>query len=149
LLAGEDVMRVKLRTLLAACCLVAILAAGMQSTHAQGVMRLGSAGTIALKSGESVEIGHLYFVAACQSILKSPPEVEILDGPPQVTASVRAEMVLPRWQNCSKSVPGGTLILTAKDIEDPSFSHLTIRVLYKTKDGDRKWSEVLNLQLLP
>jgi hypothetical protein len=142
-------MRVKSRALPAACCLVAALVNGIRSTHAQGVMQLGGAGTIALKSGESVEVGQLYFVAACRSILKSPPEVEVLDGPAQVSASVKDGMVMPRWQNCSKSVAGGTLVLTAKEIEDPSFSHLTIRVIYKTKDGDRKWSRVLNLQLLP
>jgi hypothetical protein len=58
-------------------------------------------------------------------------------------------MVLPRWQSCAKRVSGGTLVLTAKDVEDPSFSTLTVRVTYKTLDGDRKFSEVLNLQLIP
>jgi hypothetical protein len=112
-------------------------------------MGLVTSPTIALKSGESVEVGLLYWVAACRSLLKSPPEVEIIDGPSQVTASVKEIMILPRWQNCSKPVSGGTIVLTAKEIEDPSFSRLTLRVTYRTRDGDRKQGEVYNLQLIP
>jgi hypothetical protein len=58
-------------------------------------------------------------------------------------------MVLPRGQSCSKKVSGGVLAITAKEIEDPSFTRLTIRVNYKTKDGDRKYGHVFNLQLVP
>ena len=52
--------------------------------------------TIALKSGETDQLTDLYFVSNCKSILKSAPEVEILDGPPGVTVSVKEDMVLPR-----------------------------------------------------
>jgi len=142
-------MRVKTQMWFIVSCVALSLSMSNLSAHAQGVMRLGNAATIALKSGESVEVGNLYWVTGCRSILKSPPEVEIVDGPSQVAASVKEAMVLPRWQNCSSRVSGGTLVLTAKDIEDPSFSTLTVRVTYKTRDGDRKFSEILNLQLLP
>jgi len=40
-------------------------------------------------------------------------------------------------------------VLTAKDVEDPSYTPLTLRVTYKTKDGERKFSQVFNLSLLP
>jgi hypothetical protein len=82
-------------------------------------------------------------------LLKSTPEVEVLDGPPQVSATIREAMVLPRRQGCARKVSGGMLSITAKEIDDPSFTHLTLRVSYKTKDGDRKFSHVLNLQLIP
>jgi len=142
-------MRVKSNAFLAVACLILASLFGNASTHAQGVMRLANAGTIALKSGESTEVGNLYFIADCRSILKSPPEVEILDGPPQVTAAIKEAKVLPRAQNCATPVAGGILVLSAKEIEDPSFSRITIRLTYKTRDGDRKWSQVFNLQLLP
>ena len=53
-----------------------LLGAGAQ---AQNVKRVQ---TIALKSGESADLGSVYSVVNCKSILKSAPEVEILDGPP-------------------------------------------------------------------
>jgi len=105
--------------------------------------------TYSLKSGESVDLFDIFYVIACRSLLKSTPEVEIVEGPPQVSASVKEGMVLPRGGNCSQKVPGGTLVLTAKEIEDPSFSRLTVRILYKTRDGDRRLSHVFNLQLVP
>jgi hypothetical protein len=105
--------------------------------------------TIALRSGESTELTKLYYVENCTSMLKSIPEAEIIDGPPAVTVSVREDMVLPRAQGCAKPVKGGTLVMSAKDIEDPSYTPVTVRITYKTRDGDRKLSLVINLSLVP
>ena len=105
--------------------------------------------TIALKSGETDQLTDLYFVSNCKSILKSAPEVEILDGPPGVTVSVKEDMVLPRTQNCARPVKGGRLVITAGDIEEPSFGELTVRIIFHTRDGDRKNSVVYNISLFP
>jgi hypothetical protein len=105
--------------------------------------------TIALRSGESAELGATYWVVNCRSILKSTPEVEILDGPPGVSVGIKAAMVTPRAQRCPKPVAGGTLVITAGDIEDPSYTTLTIRIIYRGRDGDRKPSQVYNISLLP
>jgi hypothetical protein len=120
---------------------------------------LGSAGAqaqqikipIALKSGESIEAANLSWAPNCRSILKSVPEAEILDGPPGVTAFVKEAMVIPRPQNqnCAKPVQGGILVIAAKDIEDVSDSTLTIRITFRTRDGDRKQSLVYSLSLFP
>jgi hypothetical protein len=104
---------------------------------------------IALKSGESIEVADLAWTANCRSILKSTPEVEILDGPPGVTASVKEANVIPRAQNCAKPVQGGKLVISAKDIDDESNTTLTIRITYRTRDGDRKLSQVYSLSLFP
>jgi hypothetical protein len=105
--------------------------------------------TIALRNGESTELGELYWISNCRSLLKSTPEAEILDGPPGLSVSVKQSMVLPRYQNCPNKVPGGTLLVSAKDVEDPSLSRITVRVTYRTKDGERQRSQVFNLSLLP
>jgi hypothetical protein len=105
--------------------------------------------TIALKSGESSEVSDLYFITNCRSLLKGTPEAEVVDGPPGVSVTVKDAMVLPRQQKCANRVPGGTLIITAKDIEDPSYTPLTVRITYRTRDGDRKFSQVFNLSLIP
>jgi hypothetical protein len=58
-------------------------------------------------------------------------------------------MVLPRLQECGNRVAGGMLTVTAKNIEDPSYNKLTIRVTYRGRDGDRKYGVVYNLSLIP
>lgn len=134
-------------SLLGFCCSLAVCLAGPPA-YAQTMTVAGSA-SIALKSGESTEVGDVYYISNCRSLLKGTPEVEVLDGPPGVSASIKEAMVLPRWQSCANRVQGGTLVISAKDIEDPSYTRLTIRILYKTKDGDRKRSHVFNLSLIP
>jgi len=103
----------------------------------------------ALKNGESVEIGDLYYVMSCQSQLLSPPEVTIMDGPPGVTASVTEAMVVARYQQCPKPVKGGKLKITAEKIEEPSNSIMTLRVRFNTKDGVRDKSMSFSLALFP
>jgi hypothetical protein len=102
-----------------------------------------------LRNGESIDLGILYWVSQCRSIAIGTPEVEILEGPAEVSLTVREEMVLPRRLNCPKKVQGGTLVLTAKDVTEPIQARLTYRVKYKTKDGDRQTSNVYNLSLFP
>ena len=104
---------------------------------------------IALKSGESVELGPVYWIANCRSIMLGLPEVEILEGPAELALSIKEEMVLPRRQNCAAKVPGGTLVVTAKEIKEPGETKLTYRLKYKTKDGDRSRGNVYQVSLFP
>jgi hypothetical protein len=119
---------------------------GASAAHAQIVLGKPS---IALKSGESQEFGNVYYAINCRSILKETPTVEVLEGPPGVTVTLKEGMVLPRWSQCANRVPGGTLVISAKDIEDASHSALTIRINMKTKDGNRSFSQIINVSLLP
>ena len=116
---------------------------GAAEAHAQTGQR------IALKDGESVELGNVYWVSNCRSIMVGIPEIEILEGPREVTLAVKEGMVLPRRQNCASKVPGGTIVATAKDVKEPSEAKLTYRVKYKTKDGERQTSNVYNFSLFP
>ena len=125
-----------------------LLALGSQEAIAQARWNLPS---VALKSGESVEIFDLYYVSpgTCRSLMKDLPVVEVMEGPSEVAASVKDAMVTPREQGCSQKVKGGRLVLTAKDIEEYSTSKLTVRVTYHTKDGDTQRSHSFNLTLFP
>jgi hypothetical protein len=123
-------------------------ALGNVQAQAQTMAVVGSP-TIALKSGESAELANLYFISNCKSVLTSTPAVEILDGPPGVTASIKEEMVMARAQKCAAPVKGGKLFVAAGDIQDQSFSTLTLRITYKTRDGERKLSQLFNLELFP
>ena len=102
---------------------------------------------VAVKNGESVELGTVYYVSNCRSIMLGKPEIEVLDGPKEVELSVKEGMVIPRRFNCAKPVAGGTIVLTAKDVAEPMDSTLTYRD--KTKDGDRQVSQVYKLSLFP
>jgi hypothetical protein len=105
--------------------------------------------SIALRNGESTELGSVWFVANCRSIMIGLPEVEILEGPPGLTLSIKEAMVLPRRLNCANQVPGGILVATAKDVTEPVQGKLVYRVKYKTKDGDRQLAQTYNVSLFP
>jgi hypothetical protein len=105
---------------------------------------------IALKSGESAEMGKIYWIVrggTCKSTLEKIESIEILEGPPELTVTVREEMVLPN--ECTKKVPGGMVVLSAKDVKAPVHGKLVYRVKYKTKDGDRQSSYIYNVALYP
>ena len=104
---------------------------------------------IVLKAGESVEIRTVYYVSNCRSIMVGLPEVEVLEGPPQIALSVKEGMVLPRRQNCANRIPGGTLMATAKDVSEPLEGKVTYRLKYKTKDGERQRGGAFLLSLFP
>ena len=105
--------------------------------------------SFALKSSESVEVMDLYWVVNCISQLTGHPEVTILDGPPGVTTSVTEAMVTPRFQQCAKPVKGAKLKLSADKVDDQSYSMMTLRITYKTKDGERARSMTFSLALFP
>ena len=46
-------------------------------------------------------------------------------------------------------MPGGKLVITAKDIEEPSYTRMVLRIRYKTLNGDRQRSENINISLFP
>jgi len=138
---GEVVMRVWLPTCVFSFCLSTALFFSCAGVHAQT--------RIALKSGESAELGLVYWISNCASIVVGNPEIEVLEGPPELTLSIKPGMVLPRAQKCAKPVRGGTVIVTAKDIDEPKQATLTYRIKYKTKEGDRQRSVVYNVSLFP
>jgi hypothetical protein len=104
---------------------------------------------IAVKNGESIDLGTVYYVNNCRSIMVGLPDIEVLEGPTSVAISIREEPVLPRRQGCAAKVPGGTLVLTAKDVSEPAEAKLTYRVNYKTKDGPRQTSHAFMVSLFP
>jgi hypothetical protein len=105
---------------------------------------------ISLKSGETTELGDVWFINAnCKSMLKATPQVEILDGPPGVIAAINAAKVVPHFYGCAKPVAGGKLVITAQDIDDYSYTRMVLRINYKTLDGDRQRTENINLTLFP
>ena len=105
---------------------------------------------VALKNGETAEISNVFFVGRnCQALTTATPEVEVLDGPPGVTATIKPAMVTPRGLGCAKAISGGKLYLSAKEIGDYSHSTMVVRITYKTREGERQRSQHFNVTLFP
>jgi hypothetical protein len=104
---------------------------------------------IALKNGESVDLGVVYYTSKCKSIVIGTPEVEILDGPPELTLTIRPGMVVPRARGCTNPVLGGTLVAMAKGVKKSKMVRLVFRVKYKTMDGDRQVAKTYHVGLFP
>jgi translation elongation factor EF-1alpha len=104
---------------------------------------------IAVKNGESIEIGPIYWVINCRSVMIGLPEIEVLEGPPNVALTIKEGQVLPRSQGCAAKVQGGTLVLNAKDVTEQTEAKLTYRLKYKTKDGNRQTGNTYIVSLFP
>jgi len=104
---------------------------------------------ISLKSGETVELRTVYFIRNCRSILKETPIIEVLEGPEELTLTIKPGMVVPRNENCSNPVAGGTVVATANEVKAHKESRLTYRVKYKTSEGERQNARVYLVSLFP
>jgi hypothetical protein len=104
---------------------------------------------IALKSGETVQLGSVYWNSNCRSLLTATPVAEVMEGPEELTVSVKAAMVTPRTQQCAKEQKGGLLSVTAKEVKEKKEVKLIIRMKYATKDGERQGTRFYNVALFP
>ena len=105
--------------IVAACVLLGAGPGGHGAANAQDTLR-----RLAVKNGESVELGTVYYVSNCRSIMIGLPDIEVLEGPTDVALSIREEPVLPRRQGCADKVAGGTVVLTAKNVTEPAEAKL-------------------------
>jgi hypothetical protein len=122
--------------------------AAVSAAHAQTINI--SVEEIALRNGESVEFGDIYLIGAdCSSLLTSEPEVEVMDGPPGVAVAIKPAMVVPYGPDCEKSVLGGKMLITARDIDVYSYTRMVLRITYKTPDGNLQRSQHINVALFP
>lgn len=127
----------------AALALVVATFHGAEAAYAQQTPR------IVLKSGESAELLNVFNIVNCRSVAIGSPEVEVLDGPPEISLTIKEQPIVPRAYNCANPVPGGKVVATAKDVDAPKEAKLTFRVKYKGRNGERQWGYVYNVSLFP
>jgi hypothetical protein len=135
-------MSIQLNTSLAIACAGLAVFAAVSGAQAQHAPR-----RIALKSGESTELRNFYAVQHCRSILIGTPVLDVLEGPKELTVTFKEGAKLPT--KCTKPVPGGTVIATAKEIKTRQEAKLTIRLKFKTKIGERQTSNSYMVSLFP
>src|SRR5262249_34563751 len=142
-------MRVRLASIVTLTSIVTLCLAFITGP-AQAQTIHASVVDIALKNGENVEFGDVYYVGSnCSSLLTATPEVEIMDGPPGVEVSVRQATVVPRFHGCGKPVSGGKIMIAAKDIDECSYTRMVLRITYKTRSGSLQRSQHINVALFP
>jgi len=75
------------------------------------------------------------------------PVLDVLEGPEELVVTLKEGMKLP--PKCTKQVPGGTVVATAKEVKAPKEAKLTIRLKFNTRVGDRQTSNAYIVSLFP
>ena len=135
-------MRIQLNSGRAIACLGLAVFAAVPGAQAQQAPR-----HIALKSGESTDLRNFYAVQHCRSILVGTPVLDVLEGPEELAVTLKDGMKRP--SKCTKEVPGGTVVATAKAVKAPKEAKLTIRLKFKTSLGERQTSNSYIVSLFP
>ena len=105
---------------------------------------------ISIKSGESADIGVVYWVKNCNSTLQKVSGIEILDGNnPVLQFGVREELVNASRQNCASKVPGGVVYVTASQVAEKQSTVIKYRVKYETTDGQQQSTHSVQLDMYP
>ena len=115
-----------------------------------GFVLPASAQDLSIKSGESIDLHSVYWIRNCKSLLKSFLGVDVLEGPPGITLSLREEPVqTSARQNCQASVPGAMVVATAKQGLTKNVETLKFRVRYETEEGQRQSSHSYKVYVYP
>ena len=104
---------------------------------------------IAAKSGETIELFNVFAQVNCRSILLATPEVDVLEGPAELTVTVKEQMVpVPKF-DCPNKLKGGTVLAVIGKVDHPIEGKLTFRVKFKTKAVNNQQAYTYNYSLFP
>ncbi|HEX2114967.1 MAG TPA: hypothetical protein VHM01_11235 [Alphaproteobacteria bacterium] len=104
---------------------------------------------ISIRNGESVDLGAVYWQYRCESIFLRFYGIDLLEGPPGLSLSIRPGRVWAQRQNCPRPLDGGTVVLTAKDVKERFEGTIHYRVRYDTKDGDKQSTHSRKIVVFP
>jgi hypothetical protein len=104
--------------------------------------------TISIRDGETVPLGKVTWVnaATCESFFKSVQQVDMMEGPSEVSLKFEPGKVLT---TCKKYVNGGTIMATAKGVTEYMDSMLVYRVRFTGKDGPHEFTRRYHVLLFP
>ena len=106
--------------------------------------------TLSLKNGEKADYGPVFWISNCQSRLVKFAGIDMLDGPPGLTLSLREESVAPLARyKCSNKVPGAIVVLSANGFTSKYSGTISFRVRYLTEDGAKQSSHKANVEVFP
>jgi hypothetical protein len=102
-----------------------------------------------IKSHETIELFSVYWISNCKSILKSFAGIDKLEGPDQISLSLKPGRVYAHRQRCAAPVNGATVMVKSGTLAQQTHSKLVFRVRYNTVDGLRQSTHTVMLDLYP
>jgi hypothetical protein len=131
-------------------CRDAILCIGLiLPFSAVGTPLFAQDGTLKAKSGAVIDLRPVFRQVNCRGMLLATPEVEILQGPPELTLSVRDEMVEVPAANCPRKIKGAMVVATIGQVSQPIEGRLIFRVKYKGKYRNTQTGHAYDFSLSP
>jgi hypothetical protein len=104
-------------------------------------LALPAAAQMHAKSGQSIDLGAVYWVESCVSRLDGFVGVEMTSGPPGVTLDLRKEPVVASRQGCTTPVPGANVVATMPVVTQATKTTVKYRVTYLLKTGAKTQSD--------
>lgn len=111
--------------------------------------RLSSSPRYSIKSNEEISLFGVYWIAHCKSILKSFAGIDKLEGPSDISLSLKPGKVYARRQGCPKPVRGATVFIKAGKIKSHTQAKLVFRVRYNTKHGRKQSTHTVTIGMYP
>lgn len=105
-----------------------------------GPVTSAEAQTLAVKRGETAELGSVYWVRNCYSNLEDFEGIVATKSPSGLSLSLRKQDVKPTVQGCDNLVPGAKVIVTASPDAPLGAATIEYRVMYRTKTGSKEQS---------
>jgi hypothetical protein len=121
----------------------------LMSLSAVGTSALAQDGTLKAKSGEVIDLRPVFRQVNCRGTLLATPEVEVLQGPPELILSVRDEMVEVPEANCPRKIKGAMVVVTVGQVSQPIEGRLVFRVKYKGKYRNTQTGHAYDFSLSP
>jgi hypothetical protein len=116
---------------------------------AVGLSGAAIAQSVTVKGGQSVDVGPVYWIENCTSMLEGFSGIVLTSGPPGVVLSLRKENVIAARQQCKQPVPGATVVATTPVVTQPVSGTLKYQVTYLTRNGKRTSDHSREITITP
>ena len=119
------------------------------SLLAAGTPALAQDGTLKAKSGEVINLLPVFRQVNCRGTLLETPVVEVFQAPPELTLSIKDQMVEVPEQRCAAKIKGAMVVVTVGQVRQPSEGRLIFRVKYKGKYRESQTGHAFDFSLSP
>jgi len=110
---------------------------------------LAQDGTLKAKSGEVIDLLPVFRQVKCRGTLLETPVIEVFQGPPELTLSIKDQMVEVAGQRCPAKIKGAMVVVTVGQVMQPSEGRLIFRVKYKSKIRESQTGHAYDFSLSP
>ena len=110
---------------------------------------LAQDGTLKAKSGEVIDLLPVFRQVNCRGTLLETPVVDVLQAPPELTLSIKDQMVEVPEQRCPAKIKGAMVVVTVGQVRQPIEGRLIFRVKYKGKYRESQTGHAFDFSLSP